>query len=302
MQKREFDDIMANLKTTIAGYDFFVDFPKAYRNVDDVSIPLNLMNSLIGRADDFDSAFISLIHKYPEVLKAIPILLAVRAGDTNYKMSVLDENDLKTFNFLKLTNTDDECLRFMDKTGLKELLTGGHVKNLVDYVTGVEVGLDSNARKNRGGKLMEQRVEDYLESFGITPMVQATKHAIVQKYGYPELLSLNLKEGKSQADKRFDFAFKYKGEVFLVETNFYSSSGSKLNEVARSYEKLADDINKLPHYKFMWITDGVGWRQAKANLHESYSHQALIMTIKDMENRNLLDMIDEYTKAGDDKK
>lgn len=301
MQKREFDDIMANLKTTIAGYDFFVDFQKVYQHVDDVVIPLSLLNSLIGRTDDFDSAFIHLIHKYPEVLKAVPILLALRLNSDDSEIRVLDGNQLKSFNFFNPSNTDEEYLRFVKETGLKELLTGGHIKNLVDYVVGVEVGLDSNARKNRSGKLMEERVEAYIKSFGITPLRQATKSTIVKTYGYPELFSLNLKEGKSQADKRFDFAFEYGGEVFLVETNFYSSSGSKLNEVARSYEKLADDINRLPHYKFIWITDGSGWEQAKANFHESYSHQVLLMTIKDMESRNLLDMIGEYTEKGEGK-
>lgn len=289
--KRDFDSIMAGLKTTIANYTYYVDFKKVYKNVSNVIIPLNLLNSLIGNKD-FDNAFIQLIHRYPESLQAIPILLAVRCPQ--YKMNVLD-NKLISFDFKHVINTDSEYLNFMNKTGLKSLFIDKHISNLVDYVTGVEVGLDSNARKNRGGTSMENLVEDYLKSFtNISVIKQASKEQIIDKFGYDELNRLNLKEGKSQAEKRFDFAFKFKNMVFLVETNFYSSGGSKLNEVARSYEKLADDINVLSHYKFLWITDGAGWKTAKNNLKESYSHQKLIMTIQDMESRNLIEEINEF--------
>jgi len=298
--KRDFDDIMAGLKTTIAGYDYFVDFKKVYNNVSEVLIPLNLLNSLIGRGDDFDTEFISLIHKYPESLHAIPILLAVRSP--SYKMNVVD-NTLVSFDFKKIVNTDEEYLKFMRETGLKELFVGNHIKSLVDYVTGVEVGLDSNARKNRSGTNMEGIVENYLSLIpGVEVIPQAEKKVIISRFGYPELESINLKEGKNQAEKRFDFAMKYKDEIFLVETNFYGGGGSKLNEVARSYEKLADDINKLPHYKFLWITDGIGWRSARKNLQESYTHQQLMMTIKDLEQGNLIKEIEEYTKGFVDKK
>jgi type II restriction enzyme len=293
--KRDFDDIMDGLKTTIAGYDYFVDFKKVYDNVSEVLIPLNLLNSLIGRKDDFDKEFLNLIHKYPESLRAIPILLAVRSP--SYRMNVVD-NALVSFDFKEIVNTDEEYLKFMDKTGLKELFVENHIKSLVDYVTGVEVGLDSNARKNRSGTNMEGIVENYLKSLpGVEFIPQAEKKVIISQFGYPELEEINLKEGKNQAEKRFDFALKYKNEVFLIETNFYGGGGSKLNEVARSYEKLADDINKLPHYKFLWITDGIGWRSARKNLQESYTHQQLMMTIKDLEQGKLLQEIEEYTNS-----
>lgn len=293
MMKRSFDDIIANLKETIASYDYFVDFEKVYRNVDDVLIPLNLMNSLLGR-EDFDDAFIRLIHKYPESLRAIPILIAVR----DPKILVLD-GEVIQFRFDDRTNSDAEYLKFMKETGLKKLFTSGRISSLVDYVTGVEVGLDSNARKNRTGTLMEDRVENYLKQFvpDIKYLRQADKEEIIRQFGYPELNSLNLREGRSQADKRFDFAVKYKDLVLLIETNFYGSGGSKLNEVSRSYEKLADDINSLPHYRFLWITDGKGWISARSNLKESYSHQEMMMAIKDMENENLMQLIDDYIES-----
>jgi type II restriction enzyme len=293
--KRKFDDIMESLKTSIAGYDYYVDFKKVYENVDDILIPLNLLNSLLGTKESFDGSFLRLIHKYPEALKALPILLAVRTGP-KYVINVFDKT-LISFCFSKVQNTDVEYLTFMDKTGLKDLIANGKVTNLVDYVTGVEVGLDSNARKNRGGTAMENLVYSYLKAtFGDEVLEQANKEEIEKKYGYDDLKTLNLHEGKNQADKRFDFAFKYDEMVYLVETNFYASSGSKLNEVARSYERLADEINRLEHFRFVWITDGKGWKDAKNNLRESYEHQEYLFTIQDLENNLLLKEIEDYVK------
>ena len=292
MLKRDLDEIMSTLKDTIADYGYYVDFEKVYQNVDDVIVPLKLLESLVGRKDDFDAAFVNLIHKYPESLKAIPILLACR----DKKMKVID-GDLKVFDFSKRKNSDDEYVKFMDRTGLKALLTEGHVTNLFDYVIGVEVGLDSNARKNRTGTTMENIVLNFLKSNPeIEYLSQAEKKQIKAEFGYSDLDSLNLTEGKNAAEKRFDYAFKVKGTdiVFLVETNFYGSGGSKLNETSRSYEKLADDVNGTKHFRFIWITDGKGWATARNNLHESYEHQQILLTLTDLANKNLINEIKKY--------
>lgn len=292
MLKRNFDEIMSTLKDTIADYGYYVDFAKVYQNVDDVIVPLKLLETLVGRKDDFEVAFVNLIHKYPEALKAIPILLACR----DKKMKVID-GDLKIFDFSRRTNSDDEYVKFMEKTGLKTLLTEGHVSNLFDYVIGVEVGLDSNARKNRTGTTMENIVLNFLKSNPeIEYLSQAEKKQIKSEFGYSDLDSLNLTEGKNAAEKRFDYAFKVKGTniVFLVETNFYGSGGSKLNETSRSYEKLADDVNGTKHFRFIWITDGKGWTTARNNLHESYEHQQILLTLTDLANKNLINEIKRY--------
>lgn len=123
---------------------------------------------------------------------------------------------------------------------------------------------------------------------------QMSKSEISKFFNTHELDNLDIKNDKKDADKRFDFVFKYENVIFLVETNFYASSGSKLNEVARSYEKLADEINRLNNFKFIWITDGIEWRDAKNILHESYQHQEFLVTIYDLENGNLLESINEY--------
>lgn len=293
--KRSFEDIMSNLKTTIAGFDFYTDFKKVFQNVEDISISLNLMNSLLNTGDDFDKRFISLIHKYPDVLKSIPILLAVRDN----KLPVLEKGEVNEYRFDKLTNEDETYLRFMEKTGLRKLISEGKVKNLVDYVTGVEVGLDSNARKNRTGTAMENLVESYLRSVPNLEVIrQASTKTIKEKFHFDGLENVKLSDGSDskKAEKRFDFACRYDDVIYLIETNFYGSGGSKLNETARSYQEIAEQLKKIPGCHFIWITDGVGWKSAKGNLQESYQHQKSLLTIHDLEFDGLKTIIKEYLK------
>ncbi len=289
--KRAFDEIIASLKTTIAAYQYFVDFKKVFKNVDEIYIVLNLLNSLLNSKNEFDTRFLYLIHTYPETLKAIPLLLAVRAPHSEVKVMDLS---LKTFHFDNLINEDKDYLKFMEETGLKDLIANGRVTNLVDYVIGVEVGLDSNARKNRTGKTMEDIINNYLSSFKELEIIrQATKKDIQSIFRFDGLNELVFKEelGSKPADKRFDFAVKYNNHVFLIETNFYGSGGSKLNETARSYMALADQLQHIPGVSFIWITDGIGWVSAKNNLLESYEHQESLMTIEDLDTNFLIDAI-----------
>ena len=294
--KRSFDEIMKNLKKSIAGFSYYTDFKKVYDNVEGILISLNILNSLIGTADTFNERFLEIIHRYPETLKAIPILIAFRTKDG--KVPVADNRgDLISFDFETFSMKDDDYLLFMDKTGLKDLIANAKVTNLVDYVTGVEVGLDSNARKNRTGSIMEAIVLEYLQKESSDPkeiMIQANKKDIIDKWGYKELENINISEGKKEANKRFDFAINVDGIVFLIETNFYGSGGSKLNETSRSYEKLADDINNLEHYRFIWVTDGMGWKSARRNLEESYQHQLFLATLRDLETNFLMEAIKKY--------
>ena len=294
--KRSFEEIMNSLKKSIAGFTYYTDFEKVYGNVEDVLISLNILNSLIGTSDKFDERFLDVIHKYPETLKAIPILVAFRTK--NGKVPVADENgDVIAFDFGTFSMEDDDYLLFMNKTGLKDLIANARITNLVDYVTGVEVGLDSNARKNRTGSIMEAIVLKYLQKESSDPkeiMIQANKKDIIKKWGYKELENINISEGKKEANKRFDFAINVDGIVFLIETNFYGSGGSKLNETSRSYEKLADDINSLEHYRFIWVTDGKGWKSARRNLEESYQHQLFLATLRDLETNFLMEEIQKY--------
>ena len=275
---RDFNLWLSKFRESICDYSYYVDFDKVYRNVEKMKIELNLLNSLIG-ARNIETDFDNLINKYPEVLKCIPILLAVRQRE----IYVIDKNGEYNFSFIQKNYTNDEYKMFMRKTGLFDLLQNRIIGNLLDYVTGVEVGLDSNGRKNRGGKIMENLVESYIVNAGYvlgqTYFKQMYLSDIEKKWG----LNLSAISNNGQAEKKFDFVVKSKEVVYAIEVNFYSTSGSKLNETARSYKMIAEEAKNIPNFKFVWFTDGVGWRSAKNNLKETFDVLDTIYNIEELE-------------------
>lgn len=283
--KRPFDDIMQNLRKTVADYSYYTDFDKVYKNADKFKVELNILNSLIGEKD-IENKFKDLVELYPNVLKIIPMLLAKRG----YKVEVFKDKNI-TFDFLE-TNLDINMYsEFMKESGLFSLLKESKIKSLNDYLIGIEVGLDSNARKNRTGTAMENIVESYIKKISnVEYHKEMKKKAISESYNI-DINKLIIGEDKvREAEKRFDFVVKTKDNLYLIETNFYSGGGSKLNETARSFKSLAKDINDLEHVHFVWITDGIGWVSAKNNLRETYDIMDHLYTLKDLENGILKDI------------
>lgn len=245
---------------------------------------LNILNSLIG-SKNIKGDFKVLIKKYPEVLKCLPLLLAVRADEIYCQ----DENGghLYQFDFGKYPQNSYayyECYAyFMEHTGLFDLLENHIINNLVDYATGVETGLDSNGRKNRGGHLMENLVESFIRKAGFIKGVSYFKeiyiHQITAKWG----IDLSAISNQGKMEKRFDFVVKTPTMIYAIETNFYGSGGSKLNETARSYKTLAIETDTIDGFTFVWFTDGKGWNSAKNNFEETYDVMEHIYNIKDLE-------------------
>ncbi|HHU80339.1 MAG TPA: restriction endonuclease [Acholeplasmataceae bacterium] len=277
--KRNFNEWLNKFIDSVADWRYYTDFPKVYNNVDAIKVELNLLNSLIN-SKDIENDFRNLVAKYPEVLKAVPILIAKRGSEVR----VVDKGKDKNFNFNKLNYTTDDYVYFMDKTGLFDLLSNHIISDLLDYVKGVEVGLDSNARKNRTGKAMENIVESFIVDAGFIKDVNYFKEMrtseIRDRFGIDlQLESLD----ESKAEKRFDFVIKSKTTVYAIEVNFYSGGGSKLNETARSYKMLAQEASTIPGFKFVWITDGIGWNTARRNLEETFDVLEDIYNINDLE-------------------
>ena len=284
MEKREFKNWMASFKESIADYGYYVDFDKVYRNVNEVKVELNILNSLIG-VPNIEEEFENLIRKYPDVLKCIPLLLAVREKEIYCQ----DEKGGQTYKFTPKQMRPKELepekyAYFMEHTGLFDLLKNHIIRDLVDYVTGVETGLDSNGRKNRGGHLMEDLVEGYIKKAGFVKDKTYFKgmyiHQIAEKWG----LELSAISNQGKMEKRFDFVVKTGKMVYGIETNFYGGQGSKLNETARSYKTLALEANTIQGFTFVWFTDGKGWSKAKHNLEETFDVMEHIYSIQDMEN------------------
>ena len=276
--ERDFTSWLSGFRDSIADYGYYIDFEKVYRNVDGIKIELNILNSLIGSAN-IESDFEAILKKYPEVLKCVPLLLAVRANE----IYAMDSDGAFTYDFRNQTLSVEQYKLFMRKTGLFDLIANHIVNNLVDYVTGVETGLDSNGRKNRGGHLMEDLVESFIQKAGFVCNESYFKemyiHQITDKWG----INLSAISNRGQMEKRFDFVVKTADMIYGIETNFYGSGGSKLNETARSYKTLALEAETIDGFTFVWFTDGKGWARARNNLKETFDVMEHIYNIKDLE-------------------
>lgn len=275
---RNFDAWLAGFRPSIADYKYYVDFNKVFNNVDTIRIPLNILNSLIG-SKNIENEFKDILIQYPETLKCIPILLAKRELD----IMVMDEEGQFDFHFDKPNYSIDDYISFMRKTGLFDLMENHIVNNLVDYVTGIETGLDSNARKNRGGHLMENLVESFLCKTGLKKGINYFKEMYIHEIEHRWSIDLSPISNNGDAEKRFDFVVCGQNAIYGIETNFYASSGSKLNETARSYKTIAMETKDLDYFKFVWITDGCGWHSAKNNLKETFDVLNHLYNIADLE-------------------
>jgi type II restriction enzyme len=279
MASRNFNDWLSKFRSSIANYGYYVDFDKVHKNVDNIKVELNILNSLIG-SKDIENEFEQLVSKYPETIKCIPILLAVREKE----IYAIDGDGEFKYNFKQRNYSVEQYKIFMKKTGLFDLLENHIVHNLVDYVTGVETGLDSNGRKNRGGHLMEDLVESYIVKAWFikneTYFKEMYIHEITEKWN----IDLSAISNSGKMEKRFDFVIKTDNMIYGIETNFYASGGSKLNETSRSYKQLSQESDTIDGFTFVWFTDGQGWKSARHNLEETFDVMEHIYSIDDLEN------------------
>lgn len=276
---RNFEQWLSTFRTSIADYSYYVNFDKVVARVGSMKAELSLLGSLIG-SDDIEREFEELVRRYPETLGCIPLLLAVRS----HELSVTDRQcRLENFDFLTPNRSISEYAQFMRSIGLFELMEKHLVSSLIDYATGVETGLDSNACKNRGGSLMERLVASHLQGEGLTEGREYFRemyiHQIQERWG----LDLSAVSNQGTTEKRFDFVICTPAQIYLVETNFYASGGSKLNETARSYKELARQIAAVAGATFIWITDGRGWRSARGNLLETFEVLETLYNLHDLE-------------------
>lgn len=251
--KEQFKEFISQLKETNTTLDFYCDFEKIQNNVESIAIKLNQLNYLIGQ-ENMDAAIRRLWDENKRVFSILEILIAVRSSDK--KKAIMADGNIKLIN--TLFDNVEGVIEYINETGLAEVFRNKQIKNLVDYVFGIETGLDTNARKNRSGHLMERQVASIFNEAGINYRQE------VYSTEYPALSVLG------EDKKRFDFVVETNRCKYLIEVNFYSGGGSKLNEVARAYSELSPKINAVGGFEFVWITDGIGWKSASNKLEEAF--------------------------------
>ncbi|HHT66916.1 MAG TPA: restriction endonuclease [Erysipelotrichaceae bacterium] len=280
MANRDFNAWLSTMKDSVATWTYYTDFQKVYENVQKIKIELNILNSLIG-SKNIEEEFKTIVEQYPNVLAVVPILLAKRETE----IKVLDAEGNYTFNFVKMNYSIDQYILFMRNSGLFDLLENHIINNLVDYVLGVEVGMDTNGRKNRTGHVMEDLVESFLVKAGLIKDQTYFKEMYVSEVEKRFNLDLSRLSNEGKTEKRFDFVFIGAfGTVYICECNFYGSGGSKLNETARSYKTLALEAKGIKGLQFVWFTDGIGWNSAKNNLEETFGVLDNLYNLNDLEN------------------
>ena len=278
-EEEVFSYLCNTLNDSIKYWDYFVNWPKVIGNIKDLEVDLNILNYLIGKTD-IEKEFGYLLSKHPQILRLIPILLACRERDFKILTDVEEGNlEYEEFSFKPpkaLSSAEiSKAVKFAHESGLLEIFQNKIIKNVVDYTVGVEVGLDSNGRKNRGGTAMEKIVKTFVEELcerrGFEYMAQATSDKVREKW--------NLKLSVDKSSRRFDFAVFNGKSLYLLEANYYGCGGSKLKSTAGEYKALFDFINRDGH-KFIWITDGLGWHSTKKPLGETFNHIDYLLNLK----------------------
>lgn len=275
LELKSFNEIIEKFHNSIIdtnrGHKFFVDWEKIKKHVEEYKVELNILNSLIG-SKDFDNDLINLLTKYPEVLPAIPILIAIRDKNLRIIRDFLDkESDIVEYNFNERKLSEKEIQRFVEffeKTGLKYFFENLSRKNIPDYITGVEVGMDTHARKNRSGKAMELVIEPILKQ--INSKISERLDILQQKYFRYIEKNLDFKVSPSLRNRKSDFIIiKNERKVINIEVNFYRGTGSKPQEIVDSYINRQNDLKEDGFY-FIWITDGEGWKGQKNQIRKGF--------------------------------
>lgn len=274
--------------------EYFINWEKVEENTKEFEVELNILNYLIGKENIFEEAR-KIFEKYPETIKLIPILLAIRERKIDLLIVDEDKKNVRTLDFDNIDlNKIEEYLEFSQKSGLLNFLQNNIKRSLVDFVYGVETGIDTNGRKNRSGTIMENIIENEIieicKKLNFESKSQATAKYILDNWG------INVPVDKSE--RRFDEAVfdKKTGKLWLIETNFYGSSGSKLKAVAGEFTELSSFVSDNQNINFIWITDGFGWKSTHLPLTEALDKVPYIFNIHMLDEGYLFDLLSNNIK------
>lgn len=265
----------------ITQWGYFVDWEKVYATIEKYELELNILNVLIGK-DNIKKELTSIILKYPNVVDAIPLLLAIRYNKKNQQIiDILSDLESLQYEHFDLSinkpnkKEAENIAEFFVNSGLGKLTGDKKIKNFVDYATGVEVGIGSNGRKNRSGHQMENTVESYIKRICIDLKIDYLKEANAK--AIRNHWDIDIKLDKSS--RRLDYVINKNGKLFFIEVNFYGGGGSKLKSTAGEYIRINDYWNNQ-NIEFIWITDGAGWLKTQKPLREYFDKADYLLNLE----------------------
>ncbi|MBW1615454.1 MAG: type II restriction endonuclease [Deltaproteobacteria bacterium] len=289
-EEEYFNCLIDTLKNKITQWDYFVNWKKVLGNTSPFEKELNLLNTLIGKKNILQEAK-NLILEYPKIIKAIPFLLAIREKSVEVLVDV-NHFVYNNFDFSIKSPSEEQANNFAEfivKSGIGDLLSRQKIKNIPDYVTGVEVGLDSNARKNRGGKLMEAIVENFVADACINTNARYLSQATAKKIKS----EWNISVTQDKTSRIIDFAINKEEKLYFIETNFYGGGGSKLKSTATEYIKMNSYWNDQ-EITFIWVTDGNGWRTSYNPLREYFDSSDFLLNLEMLQKGYLTEVIKKF--------
>lgn len=255
-------------------FSYFCDWDKIKKNVERYTYEINTLNYLVGAANPKDKLK-EILKKNPETLKVIPLIIAVR--DLDIVVIRDPEKPMETltkYDFAKKLPSDadiKDIISFCEESGVLALFSDFRIKDLRDYLVGVETGLDTNARKNRSGSAMESLISPILNKIkGIKIYSQSKFGKLAEKF------NISIDEGLKV--RKFDYAVVFGKKRYNIEVNYYSGQGSKPQEIVDSYINRNNEL-KRSGWQFIWITDGVGWKSGTNQLSKAFREMDYVLNI-----------------------
>ena len=268
------DAFCGSLLATNRTYDFFVNWKKVQSNIEKFKIEIGILSTLT-RSKSFEKELEAILLEYPKTAQVLPLLIAMRDARFDV-LENLENASVYTFDFSqKLTkNSAQKILDFVKQSGIASSLFT-QIKVLHDYLYGVEVGLDSNARKNRSGSFMENIIGQSLDEIrqsvkNVEIFPKGTFRNLATKHGLPIPHSLR--------DRTPDFSIRRGNQLLSIEVNFYSGQGSKPQEIVDAYINRQREL-KRSGWEFIWITDGNGWRKGQNQISKAIEQMDFVMNI-----------------------
>ncbi|AQW20951.1 restriction endonuclease [Lentilactobacillus curieae] len=295
----KFQYFMKTRLTTNRTPSYWVKWENANKHIASYEVSLNTLNYLVGKENIAEEAR-KLFLEQPNLIKTIPLLIASR--DMTLDVLIVDADNEMSHSLIDFLNPDiskiDLYLNFMKDSGLLNFLEKELNESLVDYVLGVQVGLDSNGRKNRSGQQNERILATLLERVvsgdeSLHYLLQPTQVQMFNQWG---ILVPEVTPSKNKGGRRYDGAIynDLTETVTIIETNFYGSGGSKLKAVAGEFSDLYSvNFKNAKNVNFVWISDGPGWDTAKNPMEEAFAIIPNIINVTMAKNGYLSELVEK---------